>query len=258
MNKVITMIYTEGIVLKQIKTGEDRRIIILFTKKLGKVSAASKVFYYQKNKSSAVLHPFNYGKYVLYPGKEIYNINKGEVINSFYKIGEDIDKYACSSYILEFTDKILPENQMDIYLFELLRDFLEIIEKRNKKYMLIIRAYEIKSLVHMGIMPELNKCVKCGNFETSKFSIEEGGLLCDACICDETLIFNLNHNIIEVIKYIGKHPLKRLEKLDMDKKVLEELNIFMKKYLEYHVQLNNMKSMDFLNTCLVDETEKRE
>ncbi len=248
------MINTEGIVLKQVKTGEDRRIIMLFTEKLGKISAASGTMYHSKSKSSGILHPFTYGKYTLYKGRQIYNINYGDIIKSFYKIGESIEKYAYCSYILEFTERILPENQSDPYLFELLIDFLEIIENRNKKYLPIIRAYEIKSLKHLGIMPQLNECVRCGNKETGVyFSIEEGGLLCNECYGNNTLIFNLNHDTIEVMRYIINNSIKKLEKVSIDDKILDLLNKLMKRYLEYHLGLNNMKSMDFIDTCSISD-----
>lgn len=249
------MIYTDAIVLKQIKTGDDRRILVLFTDKLGKISAASKTTYHSKSKSSAVLQPFNYGRYTLYTGKDIYNISFGEVIKSFYKIGENIEKYAYCAYILEFTDKILAENQRDTYLFELLTDFLEIMEKRNKEYLLIVRAYEIKSLIHMGIMPQLNECVRCGNSKNCfEFSIKEGGVICESCSgnSDDKLIYSINTNIIEVIQYITNNSLKNLEKLRLEKKVLNELNSLITAYIRYHLDLSNMKSIEFLNTCLAD------
>jgi len=248
------MINTEGIVLKQVKTGDDRRIITLFTEKLGKVSAASGTTNYFKSKSLGVLHPFTYGKYTLYKGRQIYNINYGNIIKNFYKIGESIEKYAYSSYVLEFTEKILPENQPDPYLFELLIDILEIIENRKKKYIPIIRAYEIKTLRHLGIMPQLNECVRCGKNETGiNFSIEEGGLLCSECCCNNTLIFNLNHSTIEVIRYIINNPIRKLEKLSIDDKVLDLLNMLMKRYLEYHLSLNDMKSMNFIDICSIND-----
>ncbi len=248
------MISTEGIVLKQIKTGEDRRIVVLFTEKLGKISAGSNTTYHMKSKSSAILHPFSYGKYTLYKGKGIFNINYGETIKSFYKIGENIEKYAYCSYILEFTERILAENQRDPYLFELLVDFLEIIENRNKKYLPIIRAYEIKSLIHLGMIPQLNECVRCGNKEIGvSFSIEEGGLICKECYNNNMLIYNLSHSIIEVMNYIINNPIKKLEKLFIDDKVIELLNAFMKRYLEYHLDLEKMKSIDFINACSISD-----
>ncbi|MCG8483917.1 MAG: DNA repair protein RecO [Clostridia bacterium] len=244
------VIQTNGIVLKQIKTGNDRRIIVLFSQKLGKVSVASTTTYHTKSKSSAILQPFNYGKYMLYQSKDIYNMNQGEVIKSFYKIGEDIDKYACSSYILEFTDKILAEHQPDNKIFNLLLDFLNVIESRKKDYLMIVRAYEIKALSYNGIMPQFLECIRCGDKNTKDFSIVEGSLLCESCRDNNTLILSLDHIIIEVMKYIEQHSIKELEKLSLDKMVLKKLNTFMQLYLKHHMEINNMKSVNFLNTCL--------
>ena len=36
-----------------------------------------------------------------FKGRESYNLNRGQVIKSYYGIGEDLDKYMAASYVLE-------------------------------------------------------------------------------------------------------------------------------------------------------------
>ena len=84
---------TEGIVLRQIKTSYNRRMILLFSKKYGKISAGTSIQEKGRGKSSLALRPFTYGRYELFKNRDSYNINSADVLKSYYAIGEDVDKY---------------------------------------------------------------------------------------------------------------------------------------------------------------------
>ena len=101
---------TEGIIFRQVKAAGGRRMILLFTKKYGKISAGSSLSEKGRTKAALALRPFTYGNYELYKGRESYNINSAEVKRSFFRIGEDVDKYMESSFVLELTEKMTPED----------------------------------------------------------------------------------------------------------------------------------------------------
>ena len=77
---------TEGIVLRQIRTSYGRRMILLFSKKFGKISAGTGIGERGKSKSSLALRPFTYGRYELFKGRDSYNINSAEALRSYYAI----------------------------------------------------------------------------------------------------------------------------------------------------------------------------
>ena len=125
---------TEAIVLKQTKIANGRRMLVLFTKKFGKISAGTSLTERGKGKSALALRPFAQGRYELNKSGNSYHINNGEVIASHYRIGEDVDKYVCASYVLEFIEKLLPEDAPSLSLYVLLSDFLDRMERRSGKY----------------------------------------------------------------------------------------------------------------------------
>ena len=67
-------------------------MILLFTKKYGKISAGSSISEKGKN-----VRRWPCGLYLrrlrLYKNKEYYNIDSADVKRSFFRIGEDVDKY---------------------------------------------------------------------------------------------------------------------------------------------------------------------
>ena len=123
---------TEGIVLRQIKIPGDRRMLTLFTRELGKVSAATGIRQNSRTNSSLALRVFTHGRYELYHGRNVYSINSAETVESFFGIGEDTERFFFASCSLEYTDKILTEDVPAKGIFDLLISFLRMISVRKK------------------------------------------------------------------------------------------------------------------------------
>ncbi|MDF2654799.1 MAG: recO [Bacillota bacterium] len=245
---------TEGIIFKQVKTVNGRRMVLLFSQKFGKISAGANISEKGKSKSSLAMRPFTYGRYELYKNRDSYHINSAEVIKSYYRIGEDVDKYMHSSYVLELTEKLLQEEEPAPGIFRMILDFFDIMEKRNKKYPSLILAYQIKLLQETGSMPQVRNCVLCGGKEEPAFfSIKEGGIVCCRCrsnihdIANDTLIYTVNFGIVNILRYILDNPLKSFENLALDDEIQKQLGRIIRSYLAYHLDIGELKSESFLN-----------
>ncbi|MEG0156332.1 MAG: DNA repair protein RecO, partial [Anaerovoracaceae bacterium] len=160
---------TEGIILKQTKIVGGRRMVLLFSKKFGKISAGSSINEKGKGKSALAMRPFTHGRYELFKKNDFFNINGAQAIKSFYHLGEEVGKYMCASYGLEFTEKILQELQPAPRLFNLTIDFLAEMERRKSKHETLLLAYEVKALKELGYTPQLSQCVLCNSTEERGF-----------------------------------------------------------------------------------------
>jgi DNA repair protein RecO (recombination protein O) len=244
---------TEGIIFRQVKTVNGRRMVLLFSQKYGKISAGTNISEKGKNKSSLALRPFTYGRYELFKNRDSYNINGTEVIRSYYRIGEDVEKYMHCSYVLEFTEKLLQEEAPAPVIFGMILDFFDIMEKRSKKYSSLILAYQIKVLQETGSMPQVGQCVLCGDKEEpALFSVKDGGILCKRCCLNfhdsknDTLIYNVNFGIVNILRYILDNPLKSFENLALDDEIQKQLSRIIKSYIAYHLDIGELKSEGFL------------
>ena len=243
---------TEGVVLKHIKAVNGRKMILLFSKKYGKISAATGGSEKGKNRFALALKPFTHGRYDLFKGRDIFNINSAEVIKAYYKIGEDVEKYMCASFILEFTERILPENMPSVELFRLLLDFFDLIEARKKKYTTLVIAYQLKAIQLMGLAPELLCCVRCGAKEDlAFFDVKQGGAICVGCRnnitgSDDELIYILNSDIINPLLYFLGNNLKSVGHLALDDTISTEIQDIIREYRAYHLCIKEIKSEDFL------------
>ncbi len=247
---------TEGIVLRQVRTVGGRRMILLFSQKFGKINVGTSINEGGKNKSALAVRPFTNGRYELFKGRESYNLNSGQVLQSFYRIGEDLDKYMAASYVLELTEKLIPEEMAQPRLYQLLLDFLGEMEQREKKHGTLVMAYLVKALDILGTMPCLNQCTACGcsgSEHLHLFSVEEGGMLCDACGQQlrkengRALIYEINFGIVDILKYFQKHPLSDFRRLALEEKTLEKLQHILRQYLAYHLDVKELKSEGFFS-----------
>lgn len=244
---------TEGIIFRQVKTVNGRRMVLLFSQKFGKISAGTSISEKGKSKSSLAMRPFTYGRYELYKNRDSYHINGTEVIKSYYGIGEDVEKYMYCSYALEFTEKLLQEEAPAPGIFKMILDFFDIMEKRSKKYSSLILAYQLKVLQEVGTMPQVSRCVLCGSKEEPVlFSVKEGGIICAKCSSNfvnnqnDTLIYTVDFGIVNILRYIFDNPLKSFENLALDDKIQKQLSRIVKSYVAYHLDIGELKSESFL------------
>ncbi|MDY6037757.1 MAG: DNA repair protein RecO [Eubacterium sp.] len=251
---------SKGIVLRHVKATSGRKMLSIFTQKYGKISAGTSISERgSKGRAALSLNRFTYGRYEIFKNREFYNINSGEVIKSFFRIGEDPDKYFAASYVLELTDKVLPEEVPQPGLLSSLVDFFSTLENRSKGFNTLVIAYEIKLLAAIGMMPNLDECVACGipvtefkNRCANVLSIADGGILCEECEQKLTqnsmgkskprLIYKPKFDIVNIIKYFSKKPISAFEAVMLDAETEAELYKILREYISYHMDISSLKS----------------
>ena len=238
---------TEGIVIRQIKTAYGRRMIVLLTKKYGRISAGTSITEGGKNKTALALRPFTRGRYELFKGRDSYSINGAETIESYYSIGEDIDKYSCAAGALELTDRMLEDEQQSPGMYNLLSEYLSMLEKRKSDFGTLFLAFRIKALELFGSGINVKACAKCGKTDgLTRISIPDGGVICSDCAGPSAdlnpLIFEAGDDIIKIIDFIQAHPLRALEKLSVPDPLKNRITKIVKAHYSYHLGIEGLKS----------------
>lgn len=251
-----------GIILRRINATSGRKMLSIFTQKYGKISAGTSISEKSsKGKATLSLNRFTYGRYEIFRSRDFYNVNSGEVVKSFFRIGEDPDKYFAASFALELTDKALPEELPQPKLLNELVDFLGTLEDRSKGFITIVIAYEIKLLDAVGMLPNLDECVVCGSKPDDAkrlryFSVEDGGMICDKCMREieqeiaqnsrsktkPRLIYSPKFDIVSIIKYFSKRPISAFGNIMLYVETEEELYKILREYISYHMDVGTLKS----------------
>ena len=257
------LLTTDGIVMKHIKASGGRNMLLIFTKKYGKISVGTgSSIRNNRSKSALAVRPFTLGKYEIFQNRQYYNYNSGEVKRSFFSFGEDLDKYMAASYVLELTDKALPEGVPEPRLFNALEDFMVTLEGRSKKALTLILAYEIKMLDILGTPPVMNRCTCCGSKENLEFfSVGDGGMICRKCAEDkrsethkykegdrpQPLIYKANFDIVNIVEFFLKTPVTAFSNLALIEEDADRLQRIIREYLSFHQNIGKLKSEAILN-----------
>ena len=239
----------EGIVFRQTKTLNSRRMILLFSNEQGKISAGTSISEKSKSKSALAMRPFTLSHFDITENKGYFNIKSADTIKSYYKLGEDLDKFSHASYIMEFTEKLLPEHVASPKLFSLLKTYLHILEVRKRSFETLTIAYMVKAMQIGGVAPQVKKCIICGEEnEPVYFNIADAGFLCKNCIevgrnnSSDKLLYRINFDIVNVLNFLLENPLKRVEKLELAPNLATKLQEILREYTAYHLDIGNIKS----------------
>ena len=248
------IINTEGIVLRQRKIAGNRRMIVIFTRQYGKISAGTSLTEKSRSRSALALRPFTFAEYELFRGRDSYSINSASVSKSFYSIGEDIDRFMTASSFIEYLDKVLAEGEPMPKLFDLSLDFLQSVSVCNSDPETLLFAFIVKTLGMLGVAPELGCCVNCGkkpeDFGEGRkmFSVSDGGIICPECAQEEkrgadSLIYRPGFDIIDVFRYFESKPIKTFEKVDLKPEVRKEVRELLADYTDRYLGVDALRSL---------------
>jgi DNA repair protein RecO (recombination protein O) len=177
----------QALVLRRISVGETDRILTLFTREYGKLSAIAKGARRELSRIAAVTEPFTFSRVLLAVGQNLDVLTQGEVREAFQKIRADLTRISFASYFTELVEASLEERQPNPDLFDLLLSSLYILEQAPLPD-LVARMFELQALRLLGYEPQLTRCVRCSaelHGAGLGFSPSRGGALCARC-ADET------------------------------------------------------------------------
>lgn len=251
---------TDGIVLRQTKIPGDRRMLTLFTRKLGKISVAAGIRKNSRNKSSLPLRVFTHGYYSLYHGRNVYSLNSAETVESYFGIGEDTERFFFASCGLEFTDRILTEDVPAEGVFDLLLGFLRSVSVRKKAIKSLYLIFQWKLLIESGYMPGLDRCVVCGaSDEPEAFSVPDGGFICGRCKdklkkkenvekenINSRLIYEPHFGIIGALKFITGNDMEKFKGLALDDETSDLFEDMLRRFSAWHLDIGKLESERYI------------
>lgn len=139
-----------GMVMKSVPSGEyDKRLVIL-TRERGKIVVFSKGARRPGNMLMAVSRPFSFGNFLLYEGRDSYNLQSAEISNYFEELSGDMEGTCFGTYFLEFADYYSRENVDETQMLKLLYHALRALLKPSIPNLLVLKVFELKTMVING------------------------------------------------------------------------------------------------------------
>src|SRR5690625_2447243 len=122
----------EGIVIRTQNYGETHKIITIFSKELGKISAICRGANKTKSKLSSLAQPFIKTSLLIYLSKGLSTVQQDEIIEYFRSIREDIIKTAYAAYLVELTTLLTEDKEQEPYIYKQLNSTLEWINNESE------------------------------------------------------------------------------------------------------------------------------
>ncbi|MCL2593316.1 MAG: DNA repair protein RecO [Defluviitaleaceae bacterium] len=212
-----------GIVINEYKSKESDKVLILFTKEMGKISAYAKGARKPKSKY-AIAQLFTYADFVLFASKDFHSVTQIDIIENFNKIRNDYELICYSNYFLEIIDKTSFENSLEEDILLLLLKVLSALNSGKYKSDFIRAVFELKFASISGYEPEVINCTICGIslLESEKNHFSKEGCICTNCMKNPHETAIISYSTLYAIKYVISSDVKNILNFKLDDKVLEE------------------------------------
>jgi DNA repair protein RecO (recombination protein O) len=263
-------IRAEAITLNSIDFSESDRIIGLYTREEGKVTAIAKGARRSKRRFVGKLDPPTRLKLLYVRGRgELVRLDEAVLICGYRALKTDVETLARACYITEFTTEMTREGQRNPEFFDIVTAFLSLIEDgaqgeaRGKvssihgvNYDMLLRFFEIKALKVLGFMPELKRCLGCkeeveslelkrggaalGLLPKLHFSSSAGGVFCGACLntlspSEGAAAMKVSAQTIAFLSTAARLPIDKLSRLRPGEVFRREGEKLLDDFIRFHV-----------------------
>lgn len=242
---------TEAVVLNSMDFGESDKIVTFYTLRFGKMKGIAKGAKRSKKRFGINLEPFSLVRLHFFEKKEdaLVRVSACDLINAFQGIREDLFKIAHGSYMIEVAEKMVPERERHPELFDLLTDFLGLLESKGITEDLL-RVFEIRLLDDIGLKPHISNCVICHKPLAQGFSVivspEKGGALCSSCSKGVPSTIRISVGTLKTLEMALKIEPHKIPRLVFSKEARTESRGFLHAFIRYHTG-RELKSLEFLD-----------
>lgn len=235
----------EGIVMRVIPYGEKDRILTIYTRQMGKLSAIAKGSRNPLTRLAPATQLFTHAHYFLAQGKTLEVVTQVRIIEVFEGLRRDVEMMVVCAQCCEMLSKSVPDGEADPALFDDLLSALR-IANRGVDADLLLTAFISRLLKRVGYMPQVGFCVSCGSRELGEevhLSIAQGGTLCKACADRRGFDFKLSKGDVALISdslRFGIYAVTRSRPRDVSAERVSECLTLFWQYL-FQTQLQSVK-----------------
>lgn len=243
-------IRTEGVILRRRDFGEKDRILTIFTRKLGRISAIAKGVRNPGSRKSGHVETFMRSNLLIARGRNLHILTQAEVLDSYPSLRESLPGIGYGSYVVELVDAFTYEEGSNLPLYSLLVTTLEHLD-RGDFPPLVFRYYELQLLEIVGFRPELFHCVNCREEikEADQFlSGMSGGVVCPSCsgAVSEVNLRRISARELKYLRHIQRNSYSTLVGLEIPAEVLPGIEGAMGYFLT-HILESELNSPGFLD-----------
>ncbi len=230
------IIKTEAVVLSKIDYSNSSKIVHLYTKEFGKISAIVKAGRSSKSKIGMMVDPPNYLNIIIYKKdtREIQLLSNADIISHYPKLKEDFDKLKYCYAILELLNNLTSENESNEKMFRGVIKILSLFNEGKEIPGILFGRFFLFFLKEIGYELIIDNCTFCGkkNLPAGDYAFNfHLGVLCDECRKEHIESFQLNKELFNYLFCLKNNDFADNVSLQTIERAIQ----FLEKYLKAHI-----------------------
>lgn len=206
----------DAICLKSMDYKENDKLITLYAFGVGKLTVSVRGVKKPNAKLKFAASPMCFGKYILNEKNGYYTLITCDMVDNFYDIRLDVDKFYISAIMLELLDKaVKPEDNGDNIAVLTLAALNELCYETSEIKITYLN-FILRFLDIFGYKVCLNGCAACGAEESINiyFSPKFGGVVFDCCYKNDGEL--ISYDIYKILVSLSKNDLKQINKVNFN------------------------------------------
>lgn len=238
----------DAVVLRYANYQDYHRMLTLFTPHAGIISASAPASRRTKSPLRAGSEIFVFGQFLLNKRNSRYTIKSIDIVDAFYDLRMDIVALSCATYLRDFCECVVLEEQEHYEMFSLFVSCLSLLCHEKLDPRLVRYTFELRSLDALGYGIVLDRCVMCGHRVDiiRHIGIAEGGALCDPCAEGQVNVLDVYPGAANTLRQIQYLPLEELHKLRVSDKTMTQIAEFWPDFLRWHLE-RGFRSASFMD-----------
>ncbi|MBI1348864.1 DNA repair protein RecO [bacterium] len=210
---------TDGLILRVTDFSETSRIVVLFTREFGKISALAKGGRRLKGPFESALDLLS-NCHVVFLRKSSSGLDlltEAQLIDRFRPQERDLTCLYAGYYVAELLQNLTEEYDPHPELYQAALEALEDFRQTDQMRRGVLR-FELVMLREMGQLPDFETCAACGGEltegRTFGFWVSQGGLVCPECQREEYSQITIHAGSAAVLRRLsgtGGESWRRLE-----------------------------------------------
>jgi DNA repair protein RecO (recombination protein O) len=230
---------TEAFILAKRDLRETSLLVNFYTRDFGKLSGVLKGIRAEPQKFASSMELFSHNEIVLYwkERSSFHLISQCDTKDNYENIRRDMLKSAAAGVMMELVSGVMPLEDKNEEVFELIRQTLQVLEGNDQTEKLLL-IFKIKLLSLSGFEPHFESCVCCGSkiSREAKFSLARGGLLCPRCFAKDQHSRTIFRGTIASILHIQRNEFSNTLNLGLNPQIKKELGMILNAFFNFHLE----------------------
>lgn len=233
----------DAIVLAATEVGEEDRILTFLTRDLGLLRAAASSVSNLKKGRSAALDLFVRTRIsftIPRRSGSLKRIRSAEVLDAFMGIRKDYERLCAASYMGQTIIHCIQEEEEARGVFDVVNACLNYLNSGMERYRVLL-LFETRILRELGMFPELERCMFCGEQadRTCRLEPGEGGVVHMECGGQDHGKV-LTPGDLSVLRYLSNRSIEAASRLTLPdkeaKRLFSTVHDFAVHHLEYEAK----------------------